>query len=135
MFTISLFNRSILHWRYISSIISLMNINTLLFILVTTHALSYLKLTRLSPAWSTRVLLGDGQKELELWRKFLLRIQSVGKINAADAAIGVDLNSERFDVIGTICASGEIRQIKLNLIPAFVQSHGHRANKRLNASR
>ena len=42
---------------------------------------------------------------------------------------------KRFDVISTVSSSCEIRQIELNLIPAFIKSHGHGADERLDSSR
>lgn len=38
---------------------------------------------------------------------------------------------EGFDVVGSVGSSCEIRQVELNLIPALVQTHGHRANEGL----
>lgn len=41
---------------------------------------------------------------------------------------------KRFNVVGSIGSSGEIRQVELNLIPSLVQSHGHSTNEGLNSS-
>ena len=41
---------------------------------------------------------------------------------------------ERLDVVSTVGSTGEIRQVELNLIPAFVKSHGHGADERLDTS-
>ena len=38
-----------------------------------------------------------------------------------------------FNVVGTVGTTGEVRQVELNLIPAFVETHGHGANERLHA--
>ena len=46
----------------------------------------------------------------------------------------MNLNSERLDVVGAIGASGKVRQVELNLIPAIVESHGHGANEGLDTS-
>ena len=35
------------------------------------------------------------------------------------------------NVVSTVSSSREIRQVKLNLIPAFIKSHGHGADERL----
>lgn len=75
------------------------------------------------------VLLGDGQKQLEFRRKFLLWVQAIRKVNAADSTVGVNLHSQCLNVIGSIGTSGEVRQVELDLIPAFVQSHRHCANE------
>ena len=44
----------------------------------------------------------------------------------------MNLDSEGFDIVGTVSTSGEIGQIELNLVPAFIKSHGHGANERLD---
>ncbi len=43
------------------------------------------------------------------------------------------MNSERFDVVGAVGASGEVGQVELDLIPAVVESHGHGANEGLDS--
>lgn len=45
----------------------------------------------------------------------------------------MDLNSKGLYVIGTVGSSGEIRQVELNLIPSFIKSHRHGANKWLDS--
>lgn len=75
------------------------------------------------------VLLGDGQEELELRGKLLLRVEAVGEIDAADAAVGVYLHAQRLDVVRAIRAAREVRQVELDLVPAFVQSHRHGTNE------
>ena len=42
------------------------------------------------------------------------------------------LDSECFDIVGAVGSSSEVRKIELDLVPAFVQSHGHGADKRLD---
>ena len=39
--------------------------------------------------------------------------------------MGRDNLPESLNVVGTICSSGEIRQVELNLIPSFIESHRH----------
>jgi len=46
--------------------------------------------------------------------------------------MGLRVLPEGFDVVGTVGTSGEIGQVKLNLVPALVESHGHSANERLD---
>lgn len=41
----------------------------------------------------------------------------------------MDLNTERFHVVGPVGTASEIGQVELNLIPSFVQSHGHGADE------
>ena len=36
------------------------------------------------------------------------------------------------NVVGTVSSPGEIGQVKLNLIPSLIQSHGHGANEGLH---
>lgn len=45
------------------------------------------------------------------------------------------LYTEGLNVIGTICSSCEVGKIELNLVPAIVQTHGHRTNERLYTGR
>lgn len=47
----------------------------------------------------------------------------------------MDLNAQGLDVIGTVGSACEVRQVKLNLVPAFIKSHGHRADERLDSCR
>ena len=47
----------------------------------------------------------------------------------------MDLYSESFDVAGSVGSAGEIGEVELDLIPALVQSHRHRANKRFHSGR
>jgi hypothetical protein len=49
---------------------------------------------------STRTYL-DGQEKLELWGKLLLGIQAIGKVDAANAAVRVDLYAKRLNVVRT----------------------------------
>ena len=46
----------------------------------------------------------------------------------------MDLHSQGLDVVSSVGATGEVGQVELNLVPAFVQTHGHRANEGLDAS-
>jgi hypothetical protein len=39
---------------------------------------------------------------------------------------------KRFNVVGSVGPPREVRQVELNLIPAFVESHGHGANEWLD---
>ena len=81
------------------------------------------------------ILLSNGKEELEFRRKLLLRVQAIGKVDTTDATIGMNLHTERLDVVGTVGSSCEIRQIELNLVPSFVQSHRHRTKKWLHSGR
>ena len=36
---------------------------------------------------------------------------------------------ECFNIVSTVCTSGEVRQVELDLIPALIKSHGHGANE------
>ena len=44
--------------------------------------------------------------------------------------MGVNL-PKGLNIVGTVCTTGEIGQVELDLIPAFIKSHGHSANKGL----
>lgn len=43
------------------------------------------------------------------------------------------LNSQSLNVVCPISPPREIRQVELNLVPAIIQSHGHRTYKRLHS--
>ena len=47
----------------------------------------------------------------------------------------MNLDPKCFDVVSAVRASREVGQVELDLVPAFVQSHRHRADERLDASR
>lgn len=44
------------------------------------------------------------------------------------------LHSQRLGVVGPVGPPGEVRQVKLNLVPAVVQPHRHGADERLHSS-
>jgi len=77
-------------------------------------------------------LAGDGQEELELGWQLVLRVQPVGEVDSTDTAVGVDLNSEGLNVVGTVGSTSEIGQVELDLVPALVESHGHGADEGLD---
>ena len=81
----------------------------------------------------TLALLLDGEVELELGGELLLAVEPVGEVDAADAAVGVDLDPQRLHVVGAVRPPGEVRQVELDLVPALVQSHRHRADERLHS--
>jgi len=70
--------------------------------------------------------------ELELGRELVFRVETVGKVDPTNSAVGVDLHSKRFNVIGAVSTTCEIRQVELNLVPAIVKPHRHRADKWLD---
>ena len=78
-------------------------------------------------------LLLDWQVELELRWQLLLAVQPVGEINPPDATVGVDLDPEGLHVVGPVSSPREVRQVELDLIPALVQAHRHRADERLHS--
>ena len=78
-------------------------------------------------------LAGDGQEEFELWGKLIFGVKSIREVNSSDSAVGMDLYSEGLNVVGTVSSPGEIRQVKLNLVPAFIESHGHGADEGLDS--
>lgn len=46
----------------------------------------------------------------------------------------MDLDSKRLDVVGPICSAGEVGQVELDLVPAFIESHRHRTDERFHTS-
>jgi len=75
----------------------------------------------------------DGEEKLEFWGKLLFRVEAIRKVDAPNAAIGVDLHAQGLNVVGTISTTGEVGKVELDLVPALVKSHGHRANERLDS--
>jgi len=82
-----------------------------------------------------RLIFLDGQEQLELWGKLLLRVETVGKVDAANTAVSMDLYTKRLNVVRSVRTPCEVRQVELDLVPAFVQTHGHRANEGLHSCR
>lgn len=78
-------------------------------------------------------LVLDRQEELELRRKLFLRVKSIREVDPSNSAVSMNLYSQGFNVVGTISPSCEIRQVKLNLVPAFIKAHRHGTNKRLDS--
>ena len=78
-------------------------------------------------------LSSDWQEKLELGWELILGVESVGEVDSSNSTVGVDLNSQSLYIIGTVGSSSEIRQIELNLIPAFIESHGHGADEWLDS--
>lgn len=74
----------------------------------------------------------NGQEQFELGRQFVFGVESIGKVHPPYPAVGMDLNTERFHVVGPVGTAGEIGQVELDLIPSFVQSHGHGADEWLH---
>ena len=66
------------------------------------------------------LLLGDGQEQLELGGKLFLGVEAVGEVNAADAAVRVDLHPQRLDIVRAVRAAREVAQVKLDLVPALI---------------
>jgi hypothetical protein len=48
-----------------------------------------------------RALLLDGQEELELRWELLFAVEAVREVDAADAAVGMDLDTQGLNVVGT----------------------------------
>mmetsp|Transcript_37020 Transcript_37020/g.93521 ORF Transcript_37020/g.93521 Transcript_37020/m.93521 type:complete len:253 (+) Transcript_37020:231-989(+) len=75
----------------------------------------------------------DGQEQLEFRRQLLLRVEAVREVDAPDATVCVDLHLQRLDVVRAVCPACKVGKVELNLVPALIQPHGHRANKGLHA--
>ena len=78
-------------------------------------------------------LSSDWQEKLELGWELILGVESVGEVDSSNSTVGVDLNSQSLYIIGTVGSSSEIRQVELNLIPTFIESHGHGADEWLDS--
>merc|ERR1712232_166396 len=67
--------------------------------------------------WSTSTtLLRHWQEELELRRQLLFAVKAVGEVDSANAAVGVQLHTERLNVVRTIGTPREVGEIELNLV-------------------
>jgi len=78
-------------------------------------------------------LVLDGEVQLELCRQLIFRVEAVGEVHPTDSAVGVDLDSEGLNVVGSIGTSGKVRQVELDLVPSIIQSHGHGADEGLHS--
>lgn len=47
----------------------------------------------------------------------------------------MNLYAQGLDIVGTVRATSEVGQVKLDLVPPFVQSHGHGADEGLHTGR
>jgi len=47
----------------------------------------------------------------------------------------VNLNAQRLNVVGAVRTASEVGQVELDLVPALVQTHRHRADERLHSGR
>ena len=63
------------------------------------------------------------------------RLVADGGGSPPDAAVSVDLNTERLDVVGTVRTACEVAKVELDLVPALVQAHRHGADERLHSRR
>ena len=63
----------------------------------------------------THTHLLDGKEEFELRRELLLGVQTVGEVDPANAAVGVDLHPQGLDVICPVCATGEVAEVELDV--------------------
>jgi len=43
------------------------------------------------------------------------------------------LDSKCLNVVGAVSSACEVRQVELDLVPAFIESHRHRTDERLDA--
>lgn len=85
---------------------------------------------------NTSFILSLNRKEqLEFWWEFFLWVKAIWEIDSSNSAICVDLHTKCLNVIGCIRSSCEIRQVELNLVPAFIESHGHGTDKWLDSGR
>ena len=41
---------------------------------------------------------------------------------------------KRFNIVSSICSSSKVRQVELDLIPTFIESHWHSTNEWLDSS-
>jgi len=76
----------------------------------------------------------DREEKLELGGELIFGIQSVREVDTADSTVGMDLDAKGLDVVCAVCAPREVRQVELNLVPAFVEPHRHCTDEGLHSS-
>jgi hypothetical protein len=47
----------------------------------------------------------------------------------------MDLDTKCFDVVGAVRTAGEVTKVELDLVPALIKAHRHRADERLHSRR
>ena len=80
-------------------------------------------------------LAGNGEEELELRRQLVLSVETIGEVDSSDSAVGMNLDAQGLDIVGTVGTSREIREVELDLVPALVQTHGHGTDEGLHTGR
>ena len=80
-------------------------------------------------------LTSNWEEEFELRGQFVLGVQSVGEVNSSNSAVGMDLDSEGLNVVCSVGSASEVGEVELDLVPALVQPHGHRADEGLHTGR
>lgn len=78
---------------------------------------------------TTSLLFLDRQEEFKLRWQFLLWIETVRKVYPSNSTIGVNSDSQGFDVVTSIGPTRKVRKIELYLIPSLIQSHRHSTYK------
>ena len=82
----------------------------------------------------SHLFLLDGEEKLELIGEFFFRIETVREVDSSNSAVSMNLYSQSLNVTGTVRSAGEIGQVKLDLVPAFIQSHRHSTDEGLHTS-
>ena len=82
----------------------------------------------------SRVGFSRRQVQFKLWRQLLIVVGPIREVDPTDATIGMDLHPECLLILRTVGSLREVGQVELNLIPALVEVHWHRANERLDPS-
>lgn len=59
----------------------------------------------------------------------------VREIDSSNATIGVNLNTDSLHIVCSVRPASKVRQIELNLVPPFVQTHWHGTNEWLDSRR
>ena len=75
------------------------------------------------------------QEKFELRGQFFFRVEPIREVDSPHSAIRMNLNSQCLNIVGAVGSSGEIREIELDLIPAFVKPHGHGTYERFDSGR
>ena len=62
----------------------------------------------------------------------LLYYKPVRKINPSNPTVRMYLHSQGLHIVCSVSTPCKVSQVELYLVPAVIQSHGHRADKRLH---
>ena len=60
----------------------------------------------------------DREEKLKFWRKFFFAIEAIREVYTPDTAVGMNSDPKCLNIVGSVCPTREIGQVKLDLIPS-----------------